>query len=186
MSERRRGYAVALVLLAVGGGLVLWASSATWAQAQVPLAGLESGAMRLLVLSGRDLAPLASVMGVVAWAGLPGLIATRGWGRPIVGIVMALAGILAVGGCLAYGLSPSGRIDQVASADAGSTIHVEAAWTGWWMVGIVGGLLVLAAGAAAVSRGRSWPSMGTKYERGATVRDPWAQLDAGQDPTVDE
>jgi len=186
MAHQRRGYALTLVLLVVGGGLLLWASSATWAQAQVPLAGLESGAMRVLVLTGRDVAPLASVMGVLAWAGLPGLIATRGWGRPIVGVIVAVAGILAVGGCVAFGLSPSGRIDQVASADAGSSLHVDATWTGWWIVGGIGGLLVLAAGAAAVSRGRGWPSMGTKYERSATTRDPWAQLDAGQDPTVDE
>ncbi|MEI8261759.1 MAG: hypothetical protein WCG77_09690 [Actinomycetes bacterium] len=77
MSDGRRPYAIALLLLAAGGGLLLWSSSSTWAQAQVPLAGLESGAMRVLMLTGRDLAPVASVMGVVAWAGIPGLVATR-------------------------------------------------------------------------------------------------------------
>ena len=186
MPDGRRTYGLALVVLALGGAVMLWASSATWAQAQVPLAGLESGAMRVLLLSGRDLTPLASVMGVVAWAGLLGLIATRGWGRTLVGVIVAAAGVVAVGGCVAFALSPSGRIDQVASADAGSAVHVEAAWTGWWIVGCIGGLLILAVGAAAVMRGRTWPTMGTKYERSAAVRDPWAQLDAGQDPTLDE
>lgn len=186
MTDPRRTYALALLLLALGGGLLLWASSATWAQAQVPLAGLESGAMRVLPMSGRDLAPLASVMGVVAWAGLVGLVATRGWGRALVGVIVAVAGVVAVGGCVAFALSPSGRIDQVASADAGSPLHVEASWTGWWIVGAIGGLLILAVGAAAIMRGRTWPTMGSKYERSAAVRDPWAQLDAGQDPTLDE
>ena len=185
MSDGRRAYAIALLLLAVGGGLLLWSSSSTWAQAQVPLAGLESGAMRVLMLTGRDLAPVASVMGVVAWAGIPGMVATRGWGRPILGVLMAVVGVVALGGCVAFGLSPSGRIDQVASADAGATLHVQAIWAGWWMVGALGGVLVLAAGAAAVIRGRGWPSMGSRYERQAAPRAPWAQLDAGLDPTVD-
>jgi len=94
-------------------------------------------------------------------------------------------GVVALAGCVAFGLSPSGRIDQVASADAGATLHVQATWAGWWMVGAVGGVMVLAAGAAAVIRGRGWPSMGSRYERQAAPRDPWAQLDAGLDPTVD-
>jgi uncharacterized membrane protein (TIGR02234 family) len=185
MADSRRAYAIALLLLALGGGLLLWSSASTWAQAQVPLAGLESGAMRVLVLTGRDLAPVASVMGVAAWAGIPGLVATRGWGRPILGVLIAAAGVAAVGACVSFGLSPSGRIDQVASADAGATMHVQASWAGWWLAGAMGGVLVVAAGAAAVMRGRGWPSMGSRYERQAAPRDPWAQLDAGLDPTVD-
>lgn len=184
MADSRRSYALALVLLGVGGGLVLWAAGATWAQAQVPLAGLESGAMRTLLITGREVAPVTSVMGVVAWAGIPGLVATRGWGRPIIGAVAAIAGVIALGGCLAFGLSPSGRIDQVASAESGSAVHVAAEWGGWWLVAGAGALLVLMAGVAAIVRGRTWPAMGSRYERGPAPRDPWAQLDAGQDPTL--
>lgn len=185
MSENRRSYALALLSLAVGGGVLLWAGSSTWAQAQVPLAGLESGAMRTLLLTGRDVAPVTVVMGVLAWAGIPGLVATRGWGRPVIGALVAVAGVIALGGCVAFGLSPSGRIDQVASSEAGSILHVDAAWSGWWIVGALGAALVLAAGVAALISGRRWPAMGSRYERGPAPRDPWAQLDAGQDPTVD-
>ena len=180
----RRGYLIALLLLAVAGGLLLWVPSLTWGTAQVPLGGLDESVARTLPVSGRELAPLAAVAAVVGWAGIAGLVATRGWGRPVVGVVIAAAGVAAIVSCAHVAFAPAAAIDAIASADAGTALQVASTWTPWWWLAMAGGLLIVIAALLAGLQGRTWPALGARYERTAPPADPWAQLDAGQDPTA--
>jgi hypothetical protein len=54
-------------------------------------------------------------------------------------------------------------------------------------VSMLAGLAVAAVGVVALRRGRSWPSMGARYERPAPKatndHDLWTALERGEDPT---
>jgi uncharacterized membrane protein (TIGR02234 family) len=67
--------------------------------------------------------------------------------------------------------------------------------TSWWLVAVLGGVLLALAGLWTIARGRSWPGMSARYERkDAPVKpvvadDPsslWKSLDRGEDPTEAE
>ncbi len=68
----------------------------------------------------------------------------------------------------------------------------------WWVLELVGVLLVMLAGTLAIAASRSWPRLGRRYERDgappergsgpaapASAGSTWEQLDAGVDPTLD-
>lgn len=93
-----------------------------------------------------------------------GVVATRGWVR------VAVAGVLAVSGMAGIAVAAT-------SPD---------------LVGVTGGVLMALGGTWAVLRGRDWPAMSTRYERGDRAQAPstsrhatWDALDRGQDPTDD-
>ena len=161
----RRELTVAVLASAAGAALVLLAGSRVWrhlvTERAAPLPPLTQGR------TGSALQPWLPALALVAFAGAGALLATRGGARLAVGGLIALCGAAAVG--------------TAAVAAAGSN--------GWPLVAIGGGLLVLAAGVAAVVRGVRWPSMGARYDRSRPVPPSasgpglWDALDRGEDPT---
>lgn len=123
-------------------------------QYALALAMLTAGLICIVVGLGLPWLVVAIVLGVVA---------TRGRGRMVVGVLLAILGVAAVVGSLVGGMS------------AGA------------VAGAVGGILVISGAGWTVMRGDRWPSMGARYERqqrsAGTRRSAWEELDQGIDPT---
>jgi hypothetical protein len=56
----------------------------------------------------------------------------------------------------------------------------------WPLLSALCGLVVAGAGAVTARSARSWPAMGTRYDRVPVRTDPWAAMDRGEDPTEDD
>ena len=191
----------AAVIGAVGAGaLALIAGGQPWAQVtaerEAPLPPLSG------VLSGADAAPLVPAAGLVLLAAGVALLAVRGPGRAVVGLLMAAAGgMLAWSGVRAVAgglLDASTDLPGIGRAGGRVTVELTVAWP---LLAVVAGLLGVGAGLLAVLRGRTWPAMGRRYERGAAASGPaaarrpetdedraqaaWKALDRGDDPTGD-
>ena len=190
----RREMAAAVVGLAGAGGLALSTGGQTWLTATVvrpePFPPVTEG------LTGSELAPLVPAGGLVLLAAAVALLAVRGPGRVLVGLLAALAGgVLGWSGLRTLVTDGDAAAAGVVGATPGSTLTtaVSAAWPA---LALVAGLLAVAAGLLTVLRGRGWPGMGRRYERTATVvaparrqseedraLDAWRALDRGEDPT---
>ena len=117
----------------------------------------------------------AAIVGTIIAAGLPwlvlavvlGVVATRGWGRTAIGVLISAAGVGSLLACV-LGSIPGSPVIGTAS---GALLAIVGAWT-------------------AVS-GRSWPAMGTRYDAGpspsprARALSAWEAQDRGIDPTAD-
>lgn len=195
----KREYPAALVGLVLGALILVVSYGATWAVAQVPVftgASGDSDPLSEVVLTGRDLAPLGGAAGWVALAGVGGLLATRGWGRRVIGVLLVLAGGEAGVTALTFGLARTAYVDE--ALDARATVDVTATsltTSSWWVLAVVGGLLVLVVGILAVVRGHRWPGLSGRYERRAEIPSAdgpvssiaaWDALDRGEDPTDPE
>lgn len=195
----RRGYVTAVALLAVGAGLLLLASGRVWVTATVTDPGLPS---LHVDLSGRDLQPEGAAVALVALAGVAGVVATRRVGRLVSGAVLLVSGLAAAVRAVEFGVSHGSRPgygDTVASLVSERTgvalPPLTTAASPWWLVSLVGGLLVAAGGATVLARSRTWPVLGGRYERDGAEpararREPrpesaWDRLDRGEDPTTD-
>ena len=196
MAETARRELGAAVLGSVGAGaLALIAGGQAWARVtaerEAPLPPVTG------VLSGADAAPLVPAAGLVLLAAAVALLAVRGPGRAVVGLVMAAAGgLLAWSGlrALAGGISDaSTQLPGIGRAGGRVIVDVTPVWPA---LAVVAGLLGIGAGLLAVLRGRTWPAMGRRYERApAAARRPetdedraqaaWKALDRGDDPTQD-
>jgi hypothetical protein len=164
MNERRQ-LVYTVVLCLAGAGLALFAATRTWAVDVVtrpePLPPIRT------TRTGGDLLPWLPPLAVVGLAGSGAVVATRGWARRWIGVLLLLVGLgVAAGG--AYGLSET---------------------TTWALACLAGGLALAAGGALAALRGAAWPGLGSRYER--TARRPadgtaaaWDALDRGEDPTL--
>lgn len=198
MSERRE-LGAAVLGGVVAGALALSAGGQTWAEVSAdrrpPLPPLTD------VLTGSEAAPLVPAAGLVLLAAAVALFAVRGYGRTVVGLLMAAAG-----GVLAWsGLrGVTGRLelgDAPSAVGLDRTTLITGAMAGWAALALVAGLLGMAAGLLVVLRGRSWPGMGRRYERAGAAAAPraarrpetdedrtqaaWKALDQGLDPTAD-
>jgi len=153
------------------------------------------------VLTGAQAAPLVPAAGLVLLAAAVALLAVRGAGRAVVGLLMAAAGgVLAWSGVRAIAgglLDASTDLPGIGRVAGRVTVELTVAWP---VLAVVAGVLGVAAGLLAVLRGRTWPAMGRRYERGAAAgpaapRRPetdedraqaaWKALDRGDDPTRD-
>ena len=117
----------------------------------------------------------AAIVGIVMATGLPwlalavvlGVVATRGWGRTVVGALIAAAGLASMVMCL-LGSIPGSPL-----------------------LGAVSGALLALGGAWTAVAGRSWPAMGARYDAGrpasrrARSLSAWEAQDRGIDPTED-
>lgn len=197
-----REYLAALGAIAMGGVLLLVGYGATWAVAVVSVfaGGGPSDPVTEVTLTGRDLAPVGGAVGWVALAGVAGVLATRTWGRRVVGGVLALSGGVAGVTALTYGLTGAAFVqDTLAARSVGPVAGVTT--TVWWVVALVGGMAVGISGLVTALRGPGWPRLSGRYERtrGAMPRDlprdlppgeatvggiaAWDALDRGEDPT---
>ncbi|WP_433208668.1 Trp biosynthesis-associated membrane protein [Dactylosporangium sp. CS-047395] len=134
--------------------------------------------------TGTELAPWLPALAVVALAGAGALFATRAVARLVVGVLLLVAGA---------------GIVVAALATLGDDVKLV-----WPLLCVPLGLVVLASGLVTVRVGRSWPGMGSRYERPSVAsssssespaaparkRDPdtelWDALDRGEDPTDDD
>ena len=187
MSSKRQ-YAYALLVGAVGAVLVLLAVREQWAQAVfTPPKPLTS---EVVNVSGTDLVPLAGGLGLAALAGLVAVIATRGWVRRAVGVLLALFGAGAGAAVLttvtaqtvlsvaagkvaspesaalsgAAGSTTGGSSGGSALVVTGSAGHAIMTGAPWQVAVIIGALLIFAAGLATALRGQDWPVMSTRYD----------------------
>ena len=199
----RRGYATALAVLSVGGLTLLVAHGRTWASAAVGGSGLPTVQASL---SGSDINPAGTAVAVLALAGVAGLLATRRLGRILIGVLLVVAGLVSAATAAQFGVGRSTTMTAGDSLTAVVTEHVgvdavggTVAVTPWWLVAVVGGALIAAAGVLAAVRSAGWPQLGRRYERAAPVdgdvspagtrpgarsESAWDQLDRGVDPTV--
>ena len=187
----RREMAAAVVGLAAAGGLALSTGGQTWLTATVARPAPQPPVTEQL--AGSALAPLVPAGALALLAAAVALVAVRGGGRVVVGLLAAVAGgVLGWSGLrtlVADGDPAAAGV--VGSGTPGSTV-TAAVSAGWPLLALLAGLLAVAAGLLTVLRGRSWPGMGRRYERTAAARprtdedralDAWRALDRGEDPT---
>jgi hypothetical protein len=154
--------ALAGVLLALTGAGRPWARVSS----AVELPGLGRGQFGGAALSGNDLAPLSG-LALLALVLVLGIAATRGRGRVVVGLALAALGVallaatVATAGRAGDQAAERARRGELEGVTAGS-VQVTTAWTGPSLVAL-GGLLIAAAGAEAVRRGRDWPALGAAF-----------------------
>ena len=199
----RRELTAAVLGAALAGALALIAGGQGWADVTVdrtaPLPPVSA------VVTGADAAPLVPATGLVLLAAAVALLAVRGAGRPVVGLLMAVAGgALGWSGirALAGGLSAAAAELPGVGGAQGSAADIDVA-AGWPVLALLAGVLGAAAGLLVVVRGRQWPGMGRRYERPGAGGEPrpaaaaarpqtdddraqaaWRALDRGEDPTV--
>lgn len=169
-----------------GAALAGWAATRVWLVEWTPRpAPLPSVRVEH---TGSGLWPWLPASAVVGLAGMGAVLATRGIGRRLVGVLLLLVGA---------GLLVGGAAGLVTSSGMEPDVR-------WPALTVLGGLLVTGAALTVVLRGHRWPTMGARYERtggGARLSDParpdptggrvtgarvtaaWEALDRGEDPT---
>ncbi|MFI6630340.1 Trp biosynthesis-associated membrane protein [Nonomuraea fuscirosea] len=176
-----------VVATALGCLLVLVAAGQTWARV---LGNGDTAAP-----TGGDLSPVLTPAALAGLAGVVAVLAAKGLGRRVVGVLLALCGVAAAAGT------------WTALDDAGVTgwlrernvLHgvTDLPWepVAWWpVVSGAGAVLMIAGGAVAVVRASAWSGMSARYDRErrppagaeAQVADDralWDALDRGDDPT---
>jgi hypothetical protein len=179
-ASRRRALAVAVASCALGAALALLAATRTWTvevtHRLAPPADVRTPR------TGSVLEPWLTALALVALAGAGALLATKGRSRNLVGAILVLTGL----GVLAGGINGLATV-----------AHVTVAWP---VLAIVGALFIAGGGGLAAVRSRTWPAMGSRYERPRAPRSPaedqpqfigpsasdvamWDALDRGEDPT---
>jgi uncharacterized membrane protein (TIGR02234 family) len=180
-SSTRGQLVVAVVACTLGAGIALYAASKNWSvQPGRPLGPLH---LQQTGRTGTEITPVVPTLALISLAGAGALVATRRIGRFLVGVLLVLAGLGVAAGA-GYGLS-------AAAHDPGSVTP------GWAITALAGGLLVAVVGLGTARRGRSWPTMGSRYERPAAraaraarvgadddAAKIWDAIDDGNDPTV--
>ncbi len=179
----------ALLLLAGGAALALWAGGQAWAAAVVHRPGIVTA--QLLALSGSDVAGAAGALGYAVLSATAVVLITRRRVRALTGVVAAVLGALIVVTSALGVADVAGTVAVTASLASGSG-SVDTTVHGWWVVSLAGGALALVGGALTAWRGSGWPAMGARYDgpqpaRGRPERPPasaWEALDRGEDPTA--
>jgi uncharacterized membrane protein (TIGR02234 family) len=200
----RSGLRLAVLLTLVGSALVLLAARRTWIE--VPSSdGLTIASLHTTVRGSR-VSGVPQALGLVGLAGVLALVATRGVARAVVGALVGLAGLGVV--VDAVRSLHDGLLGRLVSGHASDVCDVGASTSGcllaterfvgitehpgWAWLTLVGGLVLLAAGALVVARGRSWAGLSSAYQvPAATAAEPpagdkavWDALDRGDDPTA--
>ncbi|HEV8558178.1 MAG TPA: Trp biosynthesis-associated membrane protein [Actinophytocola sp.] len=165
----RRPLWIAVGALLVGAVGLWGASRLTWVTESRVRAGTDVATT--VGRTGADVAPLGAIA-VLALAGVAASVATGGWARRLVGVVLVAAGVAAI----------------VAGVLSGP---VSLSWGR--LLALLSGALVMLAGGLLVWFGDRMPRLGASYRapgdrRGA--RDPdgdlWRSLSQGDDPTTGE
>jgi len=179
------------VLIALLGGVIAWvAAGRVWATGT---AGEVPSTLQVSA-TGNDLSAAVTALALTALAGALALPATQRLARRLVGVLLVAVGIgAAVNAFSARGAGHAAHIlGEKAAAKGFASGSVPAHTASWWLLAVVGGVLIVVAGAVAIVRGAAWPGMSSRYENAApkpasvvpeTAKDIWDALDRGEDPT---
>lgn len=171
----RHGYALSLSVGVLGAIGLIVGTARPWARATAEVVGLPT---IKATADGADLAPVAAALGVVLLAAFGAVIATRGWVRRGLGVLIVVLAVVVVVSVL-HPADPSHRLTQNLSAkgwDGGPYQTTTQAWR--WLV-LVGALAAGVAGAAVAAYGGRWATMGRRYDAPL----PGRGHSAGQGPT---
>jgi uncharacterized membrane protein (TIGR02234 family) len=187
----RREFLITLLICLAGAGLAVFAAGRTWAE----VSGGESiVATAPLTLSGSDLSGV-SALGWVGVAGLAALLATSGWARRALGVLLVLLGAgISTLSATAIGRSHLIEVAVEKRALLKSSTDLVPVANSWWLVSLAGGVLLALAGVITFVRGGRWPGMSARYDSANAapkkVRDDpaglWKSLDRGEDPTRED
>jgi uncharacterized membrane protein (TIGR02234 family) len=186
---KSRGRQLGLVaLLAVAGaGIAAIAAGVTWwsADYQDPLTGPLT-----ITVSGGSAVPELVPLALVALAGFGAALATHGTVRRLVGVVLLLCGgAITLRSAVLFGDRPAALVSSLSRpADAVGAPQLHAIGPA---LGVLGGLLLAAAGTLISTGWGARQRLGTKYDapsgpakQTSTDTDWWKALDAGADPTT--
>jgi hypothetical protein len=148
--------------------LLLAAAAALWGSSRMAWSAGVTGADRTPALVG---------LALLALAGIAGVLATSGWPRRIVGLLLALAGFPAGWSALdgAFGQGQPTGVGLLARGLA-----------------LLAGIILIGAGALLVRSGHRMPRLGASYQTPAAAKEDaetsdkqlWRALSEGHDPTV--
>lgn len=189
-----RSYALVVVAGVAAGGLGFLSAGRPWSRVTISSAGMPAD--RVLV-TGTDALPLVSAMALVVLAGSVAVLASSPRVRVVVGLVIICAALTAVVDIVAgTGAVHDAVLERVRSSTsmtggvrAQEAVAAAAAATAWRWIALLAMVVAALAGSAVVLLGRTWPTMGRRYDAPATATsvrddDPWKALDRGEDPTV--
>jgi uncharacterized membrane protein (TIGR02234 family) len=177
-------------MCAVGGLLVLLTAGRQWAHANVTnVTGLGGGFPTSLSVTGHQVAPSLTAVGISLLALAAAVLAASGVMRRIVGAVIVIVAGATIGVAATAPGDVSSALQRREVGPTGFAVHASA--NGWWIVALLGGLLALAAGVMTVFGSKRWSRMSEKYDAPSAPRptkDPatvaWEALDRGEDPTT--
>jgi uncharacterized membrane protein (TIGR02234 family) len=187
-----RAYGLTLVGGLVSAAAVSVGMSRPWVNATADVAGLPviHGSV-----DGADVAPLAGALGFVLLAAVGAVIATRGWVRRGLGVLVVGCAAVVLAAAVHPGATSS-ALEQSLSAKGWSGGPYDATVSAWRGLAGAGALGCLLTGALLARFGGSWPSMGARYDAPGTAppsdaypqaqpteTDLWRSIDSGHDPT---
>lgn len=188
-ARARLGAALGLVLLGAAGALLV--SGRAWQTITAPR--LRPFTDEVVDVSGRTLEPAVAALGVVALAGVVAVLATRGWARQVVGVVLVGAAIAMAWPAIAGLRAVSAQRARSLVSDAHTAAGLDPAHpprvalhTVWPVLTLLCAVAVLAGGIAVALWGHRWSVMSARYEAPAPQRSDatlWSDLDRGHDPT---
>lgn len=186
MAEPRRTFGPVVLLGLLSAGVLAFAASQPWFgvdsdkssyDCQAPCAGVS------FTLADAGTVVSAHALALVALACWGVVLVTRGWFRRAVtgvGLLASIGALVTV--VVAYPTVPDDVRDWLEKY--GSEMP-EVGPTGWYWVGAVAAVVMLAAWVAAVRYVGRWPEMGRRYDTpsDAPPDDLWKAMDQGRDPT---
>lgn len=189
----RKQYAVVLVVLIVAAAGALAGLAQVWVVASAGGAGLPVVSASF---TGRQLVPAAAGAAVLLLAGVAGVVATRGWGRRVLGAVLLGAALGMGWSAASFGSALPAAARAAAVAETGFD-NVDIAGSSWWWLVVAAAVLGVVAAVVVMLFGPRWPVLGGRYERGSsptsgtsatptalTPSQAWDALDRGEDPTT--
>ena len=199
----RRLYGPCVLGGILAGAVMLFAGSRAWASVEVAPAGMTVDEVEV---TGATSVPMVSAMAFVVMASAVAVIASGGWLRRAVGILMVVAAGAAAVAVLMAGTAIDDAVrdavvgsPSMTGGEAERDSFVDGAdQTVWRWVALAAALVAVEVGAAVVAYARTWPRMGSRYDaptapashetaKPAEERDTtdlWKALDEGDDPTV--
>jgi uncharacterized membrane protein (TIGR02234 family) len=186
----RRPLLLTVVATAVAGALLLLTSGRTWGAVTIGAAG---AARQHVSVTGHDVAPALSALGLALLAMSVALLAGRGPLRRVGGLLVVVIG--AAG--LATAVRARGDVGHALATRvfASSATSVGGSRSVWWLVAAVAGAVAVVAGAAATIGAGRRGGLGSRYDAPTAARatepataaqpaDVWDAIEQGQDPTV--
>jgi len=184
----KRGTLVTVAMTALAGALLLFASGRVWGAATVGAAGV---ARQHVSVTGHDVAPALSAIGLALLAMSVALLAARGPLRRIGGLIVVAIGAAALAG----GLRARNEIGHKLAAHVFPPVAqtIGGSRPAWWVLVVIAGALAVVAGAASTIGAGKRGGLTSRYDAPTATSkhddqpvDAWDTIEQGQDPTVEQ